>query len=237
MTVVMCSMWRNDAGRDLRRRAEHLLSKRGPGLRWVWVVGDSEDATHTRLQEYIDEIKPPGRVDLIVGHTHIPGDNYSARLRRLGATANFWLAEVQPADEYVLIHESDIISPPDIVERFLAHAAAGRCPIAGWPVLPLGPNGETVFYDIWGYRKDGALFTNTPPYHACYRPDEPFEVDSVGSVWLFHAEDVRAGVYFDQNASVGLCAQLRDRGRRIWVDPTLTVVQPRELWTPHSMHD
>jgi len=30
---------------------------------------------------------------------------------------------------------------------------------------------------------------------------------------------------------VEVCNQLRAEGRHIWVDPTLEVVQPPELWT------
>jgi hypothetical protein len=113
----------------------------------------------------------------------------------------------------------------------LAHAQAGRCPIAGWPILPIG-NQRAVFYDIWAYRKDGRMFTNAPPFHACYQPDTPFEVDSFGSCWLAEAADMRTARFGDQ-AVLDVCAQLRARGRQLWVDPKLTIVQPTALWEPH----
>jgi hypothetical protein len=131
------------------------------------------------------------------------------------------------------MHESDLRSPANLVEIFLDHAQAGRCPIAGWPVLPVRPD-LALFYDIWAYRKDGVMFTNAPPFHACYTPDAPFEVDSFGSCWLADAQDMRqASIRFAELAVLDICAQLRELGRHLWVDPKLTIVQPPALWECH----
>ena len=229
MNVAMLSLWRNDANRNLAGRAAHLLRKTHPALRWIWVVGDSTDSTFAQLAE----LAQGHDVTVVNVVTGIAGEEPAPRLRRLGQTANVWFDFLRATDDYLLLHESDLISPPDVVERFLAHAAAGRCPVAGWPTLTIG--GETLFYDIWGYRKDGARFVNRPPYHAGYQPDAPFPVDSVGSCWLFHAADVRAGARCGPQAALDLCAALRARGRQHWVDPTLPIVQPPELWTPHRI--
>lgn len=227
--IVMLSMWRNDVGRNLQQRALHLLAKTYPALRWVWVVGDSDDATYWELLAIVNAVNPQRRVDLFRYDTGIAGEGYTERMRRLGETANYWLTRIQPADDYVIVHESDIISPPDLAERFLRHAEAGRCPVAGWPVL------GDLFYDTWAYRKDGACFSNTAPYHACYQADRPFPVDSVGTCWMFHAEDARAGARFGAEACLDLCADLRQMGRQFWVDPTLIVTQPVELWHSQPM--
>lgn len=229
----MFNMWRNDTRRNLRERALHLLTKSYPALRWVWVVGDSEDETYAQLLTIVNEVRPLRRVDLIRHDTGIVGNDMPNRLRRMSETANQWLAQVQADDDYLLIHESDIISPVNLVERFLRHVDAGRCPVAGWPILPVTDT-QAVFYDIWAYRKDGRRFTNTPPFHECYNPNTPFEVDSVGTCWLLHAEDIRRGARFTNGAVVELCEQLRGYGRRFWVDPKLVVVQPKALWEPHN---
>jgi hypothetical protein len=231
--VAMLSMWRDDTQRNLRWRALHLLTRSYPALRWVWVVGDTHDDTYRQLLAILNEVRPFRQVDLLQIDTGIVGDDPPTRRKRLGATANVWLDMIKDTDEYLLVHESDIISPVDLVERFLDHAAVGRCPIAGWPILPISET-QAVFYDIWAYRKDGQMFTNMPPFHACYKPDEPFEVDSVGTAWLLAAEDVRKGARFGDEACLTLCAELRAMGRRFWVDPKLIVVQPRELWVAHS---
>ncbi len=232
--VAMLSLWRNDTKRDLEARARHLLSKTYPALRWVWVVGDSADATYEQLLGIVNEVHPWRRVDLLRADSGIIGEDPKTRRRRLGATANIWLERVRADDDYLLVHESDIISPDDVVERMLGHAAAGCCPIAGWPILPIVP-GLFVFYDIWAYRKDGRMFSNYPPFHDCYRADELFEVDSFGTCWLFDAADARAGARFGDEAVLTMCADLRNRGRRLWVDPHLVVLQPRELWVPQAV--
>lgn len=227
--VVMLSMWKDDSERDLKQRALRLLSKTYPALRWVWVVGDSEDDTEARLRALVVAHPAGERVTIVRHDTGIVGDDPETRLLRLSETANAWWPEVREDDAYCLIHESDIDSPPDLVERFLA---TGKCPVAGWPLLKLGS--QWLFYDSFVYRKDGVRFTNTPPYHACYRPGEVFEVDSVGTVWMFYAEDVRAGARCDRMGALDLCRWMRERGRRIYVDSTLVMYQPVELWTPQE---
>lgn len=230
------SLWRDDVNRSLLKRAFHLLQKSYPKLRWIWVVGDSSDATHEMLETVAEAVYPDRRVDVSVCDTSIVGDAPAVRRIRLGVTANAWFDKLEPEDHYLLVHESDLLSPVDVVERLLDHVHSGRCPIAGWPVLPI-PNGGALFYDIWAYRKDGQMFSNVPPYHACYNAEEPFEVDSVGSCWMFEAEDARQGARFGDQAVLSMCRTLRAKGRRFWVDPKLTIVQPSELWVPYSAVD
>jgi len=230
--VVMLSLWRDDVARNLKQRAFHLLSKSYPTMRWVWVVGDSSDDTYEQLVEVRNQVYGYRRIDIYNMDTGIVGEDPITRRRRLGQTANKWLEAVQDEDDYLLMHESDIISPVDVVEQFVNHAAVGRCPIAAWPILPVGEN-KAVFYDIWAYRKDGVMFTNNPPFHACYKADEAFEIDSVGTCWMFEADDARQGARFGDEAVLTLCRTLKTMGRTFWVDPKLIVVQPHELWTPH----
>lgn len=228
--VVLCSMWRNDCARRLVDRVDHLLAKSEsyPNMRWVWVVGDSTDHTTDALWTLTTKY-PVTIVD--IGSTGIEGEDVPTRLRRLSETGNEWWNWIDDA-EYVMIHESDILSPANVVNRMVAHAERGKCPIAGWPTLTL--QGRKLFYDVWAYRKDGVLFTNNAPYHSCYRPDTVFEVDSFGSVYLFHAEDVPL-VRFHDRAVLDLCRQLREQGRTLYVDPTLEVIQPADLWQFHEV--
>lgn len=227
----MLSFWRNDAERNLRARAAHLLGKSYQGLRWIWVVGDCDPGDDTMPALLGMAAEENGRVTVVPVETAKHLDRY----QRLSLTANAGLEYVRPWDDYVLIHESDIISPVNVVERFLAHAEQGRCPIAGWPVLRF-PNNVEVFYDIWAYRKDGQMFVNWPPYHPSYHSDRPFTVDSVGTVWMFHAEDAMAGLRCYEKCAVELCNKLREEyGRTIWVDPTLRVNQPYSLWEAHEV--
>jgi hypothetical protein len=224
--VVMLSFWRNDVARGLTERAAHLLDKTYPNLDWVWVVGDSADGTDLALMD-VTESHPRGWAcsTLDLGDTGIPGDEPNVRLHRLSVTAQMGLNCIPDDADYVCIHESDIQSPPDLVERLLA---VGKDVVGGWPVLGAAP----VFYDTWAYRGlDGEHFTNHPPYHPDYQMVTPFEVQSVGTVWLFPAAAVRAGLRCTTFGCVELCRGLREQGYRIWCDPRLEVVQPMALWT------
>ncbi|NBW21642.1 MAG: hypothetical protein EBR82_78170, partial [Caulobacteraceae bacterium] len=158
----------------------------------------------------------------------------------------------------VLIHESDLISPPDVVQR-LADVLDGdekRAVAGGWPCLASvgmdrsldlcdgalrlgehlqlhlggGPAPLPFFYDTWGYRHEGVRFTSVPPYSPCYST-EPFRLDTVGSVALIKGEYLRCGARMENEGFVGLCDRIRQLGGEIWCDPRLIINQPIELWT------
>lgn len=225
--VMMASLWRNDTQRLLAERVMHLLEKAEawPNLRWVWAVGDSDDETAQALLD----LSHGYDVRVIVADSGIRGDDPKTRLRRLSVTANALWAAVQPDDDFVLVHESDIASPYELVPRMVERARTGFCPLAAWSVLEIGP-GTVYHYDTWAVRKDGVRFGPRPPYHRGYRADRPFEVDSFGTVYLFEAAD--AGVVtMHARAVLDLCDGLRLAGRTLWLDPTLVVEQRRELWT------
>lgn len=220
----MISHWRDDADKSLRLRVNHLLGKTWPDLRFVWAVGNCVDDTYAQLQALTADDR---RVTLIPFDSDVTDDDPDSRLVRLSQVVNAELAQIRPDDDYVLIHESDLVSPPDLIQMLFE---TGQCPVAGWPVLPL-PDG-TIFYDTWAYRKDGRMFSNQAPYHPCYKPYDIFEVDSAGSVLLFHAEDVRRGLRCERRAVLELCHKMKaDFGRRIWVDPLIEIIQPVERWT------
>ena len=166
------------------------------------------------------------------------------------------LGLVRDTDDFILWHESDLFTPPDVALR-LGDAGLewSESPgaIGGWPWLshrPTDPNDaepflgirtpkrmtleDAIFYDTWGYRKDGVRFGNKPPYHECYRADRPFRLDSVGSVVLIDASYVRRGARMNGNGLVGLCESIRCLGGEVWCDPRVPVVQPLELWTSND---
>lgn len=219
----MMSLWRDDANKNLQWRMMHLLEKTDVS-RWIWIVGDTTDDTERILRDWT-ALMPDKDITIIRHDTHIDGEAPKTRLLRLSETANAGLDAITQTDDYVVIHESDLISPVDIVCQFLT---SGKEVIAGWPML------GGIFYDVWAYRKDGQMFRNTPPYHACYRTDELFEVDSVGSVWMFPARDIVAGVRMADRGCLDICGALRSSGKTIWVDPRIIIEQPRELWTSRA---
>lgn len=228
--VAMISMWMNDASRRLNDRADMILNKSYSNLHWIWLVGDSTDGTAQLLQQRVAErwADRADRVKLLQFETGLTVSNGEERLKRISATMNVGFDCITREDDYVIVHESDLESPTDLVERMLA---TGKCPLAGWVTLQVNPV-ENVFYDTWAFRCNGKLFSDKPPYCDNYKPDEPFTVDSIGSVWLIHAQDVLDGVRMDARACYEYTTKLRTRGRTLWVDPTLRIVQPADLWVP-----
>ncbi len=217
--VVMISFWRNDMNNRIEERTQHLLAKSYPNIRYVWAVGDSTDETEEYLWSLAENDK---RITVIRHDTNIEGDTPDIRLQRLSLTANAGLMEVRKTDKWVCIHESDLVTPVDVIEQFIA---TGKDVVAGWVTL-----GE-IFYDTYAYRKDGVKFTNHAPYNPVYRPDEPFELDSVGSCWIFPA---KAGIYCTIGGCVEMCDNLKKQGYAIWCEPRIRVVQPIDLWTSRN---
>lgn len=221
--VVILSMWANDVERGLEARVNHLLAKTYANLRYVWVVGDSQDDTENLLHQY--RIAHMDKAIAIVRYdSNIADDNPNPRLMRVSLAANAGLKTVKMNDVYWLIHESDLITPVDVAERLMAH---GKDVIGGWVTL-----GDTdTFYDSYVYRKDGVRFNNHAPFHACYKPNEVFELDSIGSCWLFPAKAIRDGMHCDTHGALQLCEWLKAHHYSIWCDPTTRVIQPVELWS------
>jgi hypothetical protein len=221
-SVVMVSLWRDDADKQIEERIAHLLSKTYRGLRWLWVVGDSADDTEAILRGAASGDR---RITVIRHDTGLLDDGPADRLVRLGATFNAAMECVTGSDDVLLVHESDLISPPDVAERMVR---SGHAILGGW--VTLGESG--CFYDVFAYRWHGAMFTNWPPYSPAYNASEIFEVDSVGSCWIAPAHEFagKGGIRMQGGAVLDAMRQLRERGYKVWCDPTLAIVQPRELW-------
>lgn len=232
MSIVCCSMWYADAGKHLADRAMHLLSKHGV-TRWLWTVRPAADPTLQMLDGV--RLKLDKNVEFVVEDW----EQVPERLPRLSKAGDNLLDYVGD-EEWVLWHESDLLTPPNIAHLLAETPGAA---VGGWPVLshsedhpelrlvaPLHMTGESFFYDTWGYRKDGVRFTNRTPCHPCVQPT-PFMLDSVGSVVLIKAEYIRAGARMNGNGLVGLCESIRSMGGEVLCDPRVPVVQPLPLWT------
>jgi hypothetical protein len=222
---VIMSIWRNDTARFLPQRVAHLLSKKHHGgLRWVWVVGDSDDETEHYLR-CVQMIHREKDIEIVRHDTNIVGNEPPIRMRRLSETVNAGFDRVRSNDDFWIMHESDLISPPDLIRQL---RLMGTEVNAGWVWL------GGVFYDTWAYRANGQNFSNHAPYHPIYRDDKVFEVDSAGSVLMFPANELRAGVRCEKMAVVELCEKMKARGRRFYVNPMIHIYQPISLWEVHA---
>lgn len=227
--VAIMSLWRNDVDRQITVRMERLIDKTYRNRRYIWVYGDCDDSTGEILTAAAAEMGRIAGIDIeVVRHdTGISGNTTRcvdiSRLLRLSLTANAGFRRLRHDDDYLLIHESDLVTPPDLIERFLTNAANGCCPISGWPTLCV--NGNTLFYDTWAYSDmSGRYFSNLEPH-----PTAVFALRSFGSVAMIHGEDARA-ITLESEAFREICGKIRANGRTLWCDPSISVVQPTELW-------
>jgi hypothetical protein len=222
--VLLLSYWRNDEHRQIRKRILHLLGKLGVH-QWVWIVGDSDDKTEDILREYATD----SRVHVFRRDSNIAGEDIDSRRLRISLTETLAYAELERYSDidYVVQHESDLLTSPSVVLDLLAYSDM-RTVVAGWPIIQL--HGDTLFYDTWAYRGlDRERFQGVAPFHKDYRADQPFEVSSVGSVWMAPMFMWRHRVIL-KDCCVELCEQWKAQDYRVLVVPTIIVEQPRDLW-------
>ena len=227
--VCIMSLWRNDAERSLESRVAHLGSKArhtDHDIFYLWLVGDTTDTTTRDLIDASGRFLP----NHLITPAHIyeaesgvgPGEDMPTRRRRFSSNANALFAAIPEDADYVLLHESDIQSPDNIVDRLFNNFL----PCAAWPVLEL--NGRDQFYDTWAFRQvDGERFPSWAK--APHAGDVPFEVGSFGTVWMAPAPLVRDRV-ISELCVVDLCRQWSAEGHQLWCDPRIVVRQPAALW-------
>jgi hypothetical protein len=236
MRTIGLSGFKGDISKHLMARVKHLLAK--PGIdHWFWGVRETNDMTYA----YLKQVEGWSEGKVTVSSEEFPA--WSERILHLSVIGDMGLSVACANDaDRVLIHESDLITPVDIVEML---SGTDGSVVGGWPVLAnqstpedlmLYPGAmrlsmEQAFYDTWAYRAGGERFTNEPPYHPAYRADKPFQLESVGSVALIDASYLRRGARMFPEGFVGLCDSIRALGGTVWCDPTVPVIQPLELWT------
>ena len=223
--IEIISLWRNDAGRRLEDRVEHLLSKssRNHPIVWSWYVGDSDDDTLELLDGLAHRNVNVRRAD-----TGIEGGSAEVCRQRGSATATKAFSMINSKADFVLLHESDLLSPPDVIDRLLDAGGGELC--AGWPEIQLSTGRQ--FYDVWAYRDlEGRPFAAHAPHVARWAKvrHAPFRVGSFGSVWIAPAELI-TGRVIETRAILELCEQWKSEGVPMWVDPAIKIEQPIDLW-------
>lgn len=226
--IVVMSLWRNDANRNLRERALHLLDKKRSleyEAVFLWAVGDCNDDTYEQLCGIAVEYFDSHTIFVLRADTGIVGEDVDTRRMRSSATATRMFAafpHYYPSAKYVMLHESDLQSPPDVIDRLLE---CDPFPCAGWPIITLADGPQ--FYDTWAYRYTaGDYFTAGAP-----QPQYPFRVRGFGSVWAAPAHLV-AGRVLKCLAIRELCEQWWEEGVPMFCDPRVIIEQPTALWSP-----
>jgi glycosyltransferase involved in cell wall biosynthesis len=194
-------------------------------LEIVAVEGDSQDETAPILDDWASKDKRVHVIHRDLGYPDYGSQVHPERFKALAAVSNLGLEYINDRlnVDYILWLESDLIIANDMLERLLA-----RNKPAISPMIWVFDEPETRFYDIWAYRwKGGSFPPHTPAWYWDNYPQEPFEIDTAGSVILLDAKAIKDGARFTQEeAIVSFCKQFKERGYQLWCDPTVYVRHP-----------
>ena len=129
--------------------------------------------------------------------------------------------------DFALMLESDLLYNP-ILLRSLIDRRLDRADIFA-PMIWIEVDGSLRFYDIWAYRTKGEMFPpNSPEWYFAHYGSGLLEVDSVGSVVLFKMNLITEGLRLGESDCVlGMCNEARQRGYRVFVDPTINILHPQ----------
>ena len=237
-SICVCSLFRNSENNVDTYFANILrLRRKNVRLSFVLIEGDSSDNTYGKIESYIKKVprlilKKIDKRTIVYGSVANP-----VRLKALSELANDAIVTaLRFKPDYILWLESDILYDYDILERLIQKNKDLIAPL----VLR---KGSDKFYDIWAFRSGNKInennkrrdrgwlprgcFTVEYPYHECFNPDKPFEVDSCGSVLLIKSKVVIEGARFSKKESiVGFCKSAKKHGFSVWVDPTTKVYHP-----------
>jgi hypothetical protein len=139
-----------------------------------------------------------------------------------------WAAIRQGAwGDFALMLESDLLYQPDLLRSLIERRPDWADIFA--PMIWIPVNGALRFYDIWAYRIKGEMFQPTSPeWYFAHYGSGLLEVDSVGSVVLFKMNLIAEGLRLGETDCVlGMCNEARQRGYRIFVDPTISILHPQ----------
>jgi hypothetical protein len=239
--VAIASIFRNSES-YIHRYFEQLamltgsLTGAGFDIHLILVEGDSIDNTWNMLQDrarflfkWFESIGRSQNSKLSLFQASHGGPVFGSvdneqRWRNISYVCNKVLESVEEADDYLLYVESDLIWDADTMQYLLGdldnHGLADA-------VAPMSIHRTTgLFYDIWGYRKDGVAFTPHPPFHPGvgirFTP-----IDSAGSCIAMRGEVARACRFTPpERGIVGFGGDIRAKGFTLYLDPQLRVYHP-----------
>lgn len=228
MKIYLCSSFR-DAVPYLPRYfaqvdgLDHALHEQGHRLSFIWGEGDSTDDTKATLLAACYRFRA-----VVVDCTH-GGPAYGSiinaqRFRQLAHVGKRIFAAIPEEADIVAYVESDLIWEPATLLALIERVASGQAAtIAPMVLLRRAGWADDSFYDGYCFRAEDRHFAHYRPYHAVYRPDQPFQVDSVGSCVVMRGEIARSLTFDEQTIFPDLCGQIRAAGHGVWVDPGCAV--------------
>lgn len=228
MNVTILSIFRN-AVIYLERYFEQMdglqasLHERGDTLHLLLGYGDSIDGTGAALWDECSNRFSAHLVDVSHGGPHYGSIEHPDRFRLLAQVGNQLLGCIPPNADVVGIVESDLIWQAETILQLLEdleHVDA---------VAPMVMDAIPAdsFYDVFAFRRNGARFTKTPPFHPDLQPgSDLLEIDSAGSVLFLDADLARKARFTYDSAIVGFCKGIREQGASICVNTQTAVQHP-----------
>lgn len=216
MNITIVTPWRQRETlvHPYREQAQSLDWPYGQ-LRFIFVEGDSTDATREMLARWALQ---DDRVTLLrhdVNAPYYPSVVDSGRFRILAEVFNIGLEAVEPCDS-VLFLPCDIKYEPSLLRKLAETKKSFVSPF-------VFQNG--IFYDTWAFQLHGhsiGAFKQARTLEMFGH--KPIEMESTGCVTLFDYGVISAGARYDsETVDRGFCAAARDRGFKVWADPTTQV--------------
>ena len=185
--------------------------------------GDSKDDTWERLLQWVTKDK---RLRLVTYDLGMP--KYGSIVNRdrfivLAKVFNRALDQIDLKEaDWVLFVPFDVDYAPDVVKRLAAHDKDMVSPLT-W----IG----NVFYDTWAMAERG--MPSLPwgnfswEWAQTHLGNQLIEMDRLGGMVLMKADVLRAGCrYTEAEVDRGLSRCAREKGFRLWVDPTTHIYHP-----------
>lgn len=225
MNITIGSAFRNSGGRAMDYVEQVAAFRDGfsYNVKILAVEGDSTDNTREALTVAAKYHRIP--LDLVTcnhGGPMFGSTEEPARFKALSKVCDAIFGSVDHECDVFIYVESDLKWQPMTFVQLVRRATEYH----GFDIIAPMVMAATAFYDIWGFRGlDGQRFSPFAPYHECYRPDDLFEVGSVGSCLAMRGHVARMVRVRHEYCLVGLCEDARNKGFRIAVDPRLTVRQ------------
>lgn len=182
MRVVLASIFRDSTGYLPRYFSQIAALREHVDVRLVLGEGDSSDGTGTVLPSYLqvdDRV-----VTVNHGGARYGSIDHPARWANIARVVREVVKAVGDPEDAFVWAESDLVWDPLTMMELLK---------ADRPVAPMLLAGDTPrFYDTWGYRQGGRMFSGHPPYMPDGPRDERYvPVDSCGSCFVLPARDFR----------------------------------------------
>lgn len=234
-SVVIGSLFRDSSSRGhLDRYIRQVENANWPGpVRVIAMHGDSTDDTLERLMQWQ---KTSERIKVTILHEDTGTPLWGSivkpeRFAHLAGLANK-VMECYGGEDYFMWMESDIIWKTDLMMRFTYLSKPFQAPM----VIMAH---KLIFYDVWAFRRGTeqinpvperygpGCFHWIPPFHPCYNPVTPFQVDSAGTcLWIAKEIMEQKPRFRQEDAIVGLCHDITEKGHELWVNPKTTIWHP-----------